>query len=105
MEHQNPVHVFAKWTVKEGQLEKVLGLLKTLQAESTSEEGNLFYKIHQSNADANTLILFEGYANEAAVIVHRNSSHYQDFVSGKILPLLENREVFITTPLKGGRFA
>ncbi|KRD57895.1 antibiotic biosynthesis monooxygenase [Flavobacterium sp. Root935] len=100
MENQNPVHVFATWKVKEGQLENVLELLKTVHAESIKEDGNLFYKIHQSNSDANTIVLFEGYTNEAAVAEHRNSAHFKDFVLGKIVPLLDTREILLATPLQ-----
>ncbi len=99
MENQNPVHVFATWKVKEGQIDKVLNLLKTVRDESVKESGNLFYKIHQSNADPNTLVLFEGYTSEAAVAEHRNSSHFQELVLGQIVSLLESREIVLTTPL------
>jgi len=99
MENQNPVHVFATWKVKEGQIETVLNLLKTVQDESVKEKGNLFYKIHQSNSDANTLVLSEGYNNEEAVTEHRNSAYFQDLVLGKIVPLLEKREIVLTTLL------
>ena len=99
MENQNPVHVFATWKVKEGQIENVLHLLKTLHDESIKENGNLFYKIHQSNSDLNTIILFEGYSNEAAVIEHRNSAHFQNLVLGKIVPLLDDRQIVLTTPV------
>ena len=100
MENKIPVHVFATWKVKEGQIENVLQLLKTVHNESIKEEGNLFYKIHQSNSDLNTVILFEGYSNEAAVAEHRNSPYFQDLVLGKIVPLLENREIVLATPLQ-----
>jgi len=99
MENQNPVYVFATWKVKEGQIDNVLNLLKPVKDESVKENGNLFYKIHQSNLDANTLVLFEGYTSEAAVSEHRNTSHFQELVLGKIVPLLENREIVLTTPL------
>ena len=99
MENQNAIHVFATWKVKEGQIETVLNLLKTVQDESVKEKGNLFYKIHQSNSDANTLVLFEGYNSEEAVTEHRNSAYFQDLVLGKIVPLLEKREIVLTTLL------
>lgn len=99
MENQNPVHVFATWKVKEGQIENVLHLLKAVHDESIKEEGNLFYKIHQSNSDKNTLVLFEGYSNEEAVTKHRSSVHFQDLVLGKIVPLLDNREIVLATDL------
>lgn len=99
MKNQNPIHVFATWKVKEGEIETVLNLLKTVHDESVKENGNLFYKIHQSNSDVNTLILFEGYTDEAAVADHRNSAYFQDIVLGKIVPLLENREIILATLL------
>lgn len=99
MENQNPIHVFATWKVKEGQIENVLNVLKTVQIESVKEDGNLFYKIHQSNSDVNTIVLFEGYTNEAAITEHRNSAHFQELVLGKIVPLLDNREIVVTTPV------
>ena len=97
--NKQPIHVFAKWQVKEGHLNTVLNLIPEVVAKSTSEEGNLFYKIHQDNSNENILVLFEGYVDEAAVEQHRNSEHFQTIVIGKIIPLLEAREVVLTTPL------
>ena len=94
-----PVYTFAKWRVKEGHLVAVLDLLADLSEKSTAEEGNLLYKIHQSISDANTLILFEGYKDEAALAAHRSSEHFQTLVTGKIIPLLEDREVVVATQL------
>jgi len=87
------VYTFAKWRVKDGQLAAVLGLLAELMAQSTAEEGNLTYKVHQSNSDANTLILLKGYKDESALAEHRQSEHYRTLVTGKIIPLLEDRDV------------
>ena len=97
--NQNAVTVFAKWKVKDGQIKEVLSLLKTVREESIREKGNLFYKIHQSKSDVNTIILFEGYKTDDAVAEHRASPHFQTLVLEKIVPLLENREVILTTPL------
>lgn len=94
-----PVYTFAKWRVKEGRLVAVLDLLLDLTAKSTAEEGNLLYQIHQSISDANTLILFEGYQDEAALAAHRNSEHFQTLVIGRIIPLLEDREIVVATRL------
>ena len=96
---KKPVYTFAKWRVKEGQLVAVLDLLADLTAKRTAEDGNLVYKIHQSLSDANTLILLEGYKDESALAEHRNSEHFQTLVIGKIIPLLEDREVVVTTQL------
>lgn len=96
---KQPIHVFAKWQVKEGQLNTVLNLLRKVVEKSNQEEGNLFYNINQSNSDVNTLILFEGYTDEQALAEHRNSEHFQTLVIGQIVPLLEQREVILATQL------
>lgn len=96
---QKAVYVYAKWQVKEGKLDAVLQIMKEAAQKSTQEYGNLFYKLHQSKSDENTLILFEGYKNESAVEIHRNSEHYKNLVVEQIIPLLENREVILMDQL------
>ncbi|MGD1318223.1 putative quinol monooxygenase [Chryseobacterium sp. 2R14A] len=93
--NEQAIYVYAKWQVKEGKLDAVLQIMKEAAHKSAEEQGNLFYKIHQSKTDENTLILFEGYENESAVEFHRNSEHYQNLVVKQIIPLLENREVIL----------
>ncbi|MDR6762140.1 quinol monooxygenase YgiN [Flavobacterium sp. 2755] len=100
MKNQNPIHVFATWKVKEGQIENVLQLLKTVQEKSIQESGNLFYNIHQSITDVNTIVLFEGYTSEEAVTEHRNTAHFQDLVLGQIVPLLDERNIILTSPIQ-----
>lgn len=95
-----PVHVLARWTVKAGQLATVLTLLRTVRAQTLAEPGNLFYTIHQSEADANVLLLYEGYADAAAQQAHTQSGHFQQIVVQQIVPLLEAREVTLAKPLE-----
>jgi quinol monooxygenase YgiN len=89
------IYVYAQWNVKEGKLDEVLHVLTQAAKKSSEEKGNLFYKIHQSKSDQNTLILFEGYENETALEFHKNSEHYQNLVVKEIVPLLESREVIL----------
>lgn len=96
---QKAVYVYAKWQVKEGKLDGVMQIIKEATQKSTQEDGNLFYKLHQSKSDENTLILFEGYEDESAVEIHRNSEHYKSLVVEQIIPLLENREVILMDQL------
>ncbi|WP_027381547.1 putative quinol monooxygenase [Chryseobacterium daeguense] len=92
---QNAVFVHAKWQVKEGKLDAVLQLMKEAGEKSTREEGNLFYKLHQSQEDQNTIILYEGYISADAVEIHRNSEHFKSIVLEQVVPLLEEREVIL----------
>ena len=100
MNNIKPIHVFATWKVKEGHTDTVLNMLKTVGEESVKEKGNLFYKVHQSNTDISTIVLFEGYIDEAAITAHRNTTHYRELVVEQIIPLLESREVVLTTPIE-----
>jgi len=63
---KSPIHVIARWKVKPGKLETVLGLLPKIVKASLAEEGVLFYKIQQDGSDQNTLFLFEGYKDDTA---------------------------------------
>src|SRR5262252_6905779 len=94
-----PIHVFAKWRVRPGQLENVLLILKELKAKTVQEKGNLFYQVHQDNSDPNTLILFEGYSDDSALALHRNAGYYKRAVED-ISTLLTDREVILTTPVE-----
>lgn len=100
--NQQPVYTFAKWQVQEGKLEVVLQLLAQVAAKTVLEDGNLFYNIHQSNSDKNTLILFEGYTGDSAVEAHRQSDYFQQLVVQQIVPHLDNREVILASRLDLG---
>jgi len=95
-----PIHTFAKWKVRPGQLENVLLILKELKAKSIQEKGNLFYQVHQDNSDPNTLILFEGYSDDSALALHRNAGYYKQAVIENLRSLLTDREVILTTPIE-----
>ena len=95
-----PVYVFARWKVKEGNRQAVLKLLQEVRLNTIREKGNLFYKIFQSEAEANTLILFEGYADGQAQEVHTKSAYFKQLVIEQIVPLLAEREVTLTTPVE-----
>ena len=96
---QETVYIIAKWQVKPGQLPAVLDLLAGVAESSRQEKGNLSYKVHQSQSDPNTIVLFESYANAAAMEEHRNSAHFQKTVVGRIVPLLQSREVTVASEL------
>ncbi|MDQ0594101.1 autoinducer 2-degrading protein [Chryseobacterium ginsenosidimutans] len=96
---QNTVFVHAKWQVKEGKLDTVLQLMKEVGERSTQEEGNLFYKLHQSQESQNMIILYEGYINADALETHRNSEHFKNIVLEQVVQLLENREVILMNRL------
>lgn len=94
------ITTFAKWQVREGQLENVLSLLQEAVAKSSAENGNLKYQVYQGNENGNTLMLFEEYVDKEALDFHRSSQHFQEIVVQQIVPLLENREVILTSQIE-----
>lgn len=93
-----PIHVFAKWTLKPGNLDKVLKMLKDLHERSIEEKGNLFYKVFLDNSDQNIIVLYEGYADAQALALHRSAPYYIETVIEKMPAFLAGREVHLTTP-------
>ena len=85
--------VLVKWTVREPETARILGLLEDLVLESRNEQGNILYAVYQSESDPNVLFLHERYTDEAAMELHKNSAHYLKTVVGQIIPHLESREV------------
>ena len=96
---KSTIYVFAKWQVKEGELQTVLDLLPELQQQTRNEKGNLYYHVYQSHSDTHTLMLFEAYEDEKALDEHRSATHFKEIVVKQIVPLLEKREVELTTAL------
>ena len=55
--------------------------------------------MHQGKDDDHTIALYEGYKDEAALQAHRDADYFKEIVLGKIVPLLESREVVLVHPL------
>lgn len=90
----NIVAVTASWHTQPGQEETVHRLLlQAAAAVREHEPGNLLYLTHQDAADPTHFLVYEQYADQAALEAHRDSAHYQELVVGKIVPLLAQRQV------------
>lgn len=77
----------------------MLSLLQHMVPKTRAEKGNLFYDVHQGITDDHTIVLYEGYVDEAAIQAHRDADYFKEWVLGKIVPLLESRGVVLTHPL------
>lgn len=90
----NIIAVAADWHTLPGQAETVHRLLlQAAAAVREHEPGNLLYLVHQDAADPTHFLVYEQYADQAALEAHRDSAHYQELVVGKIVPLLAQRQV------------
>jgi quinol monooxygenase YgiN len=93
MRRMNAITVIARWRVTPGKLAEVSALLDELITCSRAEPGCRSYRVFADEVDPNRLVLVEEYANAAAVDAHRATEHFQRLVLGRIVPLLESREV------------
>jgi quinol monooxygenase YgiN len=79
------------WTVKEGDLDTVLDAIRQVAAPSRQEPGVRVYQPYRDPDKPNVIRLFEVYDDEAAFKIHCDSEHFQKWVLGTAVPLLEDR--------------
>ncbi len=91
--------LIVKWTLRDSEISRILGLIPPLVEKSKNEKGNIFYHVYQSADNPNVLILHERYADQEALDAHKNSEHYRETVASQIVPYLENREVQLVNKL------
>ncbi|ATL25520.1 putative quinol monooxygenase [Streptomyces formicae] len=90
--------VVARYRTRSGAENTVLPLLDTVAAASRLEPGNLAYRVHQGTEDPRAIVLYEEYASEADFAAHCATPHFQEIVLGKVVPLLESRDVLRCAP-------
>jgi quinol monooxygenase YgiN len=90
----------AHYRAQAGQGDAVAEALREAIAASRAEPGNLMYTIQRSVEDPDEFVLYEQYDDEAAVDAHRASSHFQEIVVGRVIPMLESREFGLYTPVE-----
>jgi len=78
------IGVTAKLTVQEGKNTEFEAAFNVLsEAVNSTEAGCNLYALHQSRSDAQVYIVLEQYADEAALVAHGKTAHYQE--AGKVL--------------------
>ena len=89
--------LIARWYAKQGAGDEVADILPLIAEKSRTERGCLAYRPVRSITDGREFTLFEEYTDESALEHHRSSAHFRDLVLGKVVPLLEEREVGVFT--------
>ncbi|WP_406384835.1 putative quinol monooxygenase [Streptomyces sp. NBC_01618] len=90
--------VVARYRTRAGEEDTVLPLLDTMATASRQEPGNLAYRVHQGTEDPRAIVLYEEYGSEADFTAHCATPHFQEIVLGKVVPLLESRDVLRCAP-------
>jgi (4S)-4-hydroxy-5-phosphonooxypentane-2,3-dione isomerase len=84
------VALIARYHVKPGHAEEVVGALRRMKPlVEAHEPGCTHYIAHR---DGDLVVLYEQYADRAALEAHRETPHFAEIIEGTIAPLLERRE-------------
>jgi quinol monooxygenase YgiN len=84
------VALIARYHVKPGHADAVVAALRRMQPEVEAHEpGCTQYIAHR---DGDLIVLYEQYADQAALAAHRETPHFKALIEGEIVPLLERRE-------------
>jgi quinol monooxygenase YgiN len=84
--------VVAQWEAKEGQADKVAGILARFLPEAQREEGAKLFLIGRARESPAQFLFYELFRDEAAFKAHQDSAHFKTYIAGEALPLLAKRE-------------
>ncbi len=73
--------------------DKVAEILRHITAASRQEPGCVSYIPHFIEGDNTTVLIYEQYADEAALEHHRNSPHFAQYAIGGLYQLMKDRQV------------
>jgi quinol monooxygenase YgiN len=84
--------VVAQWEAKEGQADKVAGILARFLPEAQREPGAKLFLISRAKDNPAQFLFYELFRDEAAFKAHQDSAHFKTMIAGEALPLLAKRE-------------
>lgn len=94
--------LIARYYGKPGQGDIIEAALKQMAPQvAESEPGCTLYHACRSQEHADLFLLYEHYMDEAALLRHRETPHFQQIIEGIIIPLLEKRERELYTLVVG----
>jgi quinol monooxygenase YgiN len=83
--------VAAQYTIKEGNEQAVINILKKMIPLSRAEPGCKFYSVNQSPDNPRKLLLYEQYVDRAGYEAHMATEAFKENILGKVVPMLESR--------------
>jgi quinol monooxygenase YgiN len=84
--------VVAQWEAKEGEADKVAGILDQFLPEAQREPGTQLFLIARNKDNPAQFLFYELFRDEAAFKAHQESGHFKTYIAGQALPLLARRE-------------
>jgi quinol monooxygenase YgiN len=83
----------AQYQAKPGRGDEVEAALKRIAPlVQAHEPGCRMYQANRSRENPDHFLLYEQYADEAALAAHRETPHFKELIEGTIVPMLETRE-------------
>jgi quinol monooxygenase YgiN len=90
--HGGGLLVVAQWEAKDGEADKVAGILDRFLPEAQREEGAMMFLISRAKDNPAQFLFYELFRDEAAFKAHQESAHFKAYIAGLALPLLAKRE-------------
>ena len=84
--------VVAQWQAKDGEADRVAGILERFLPRAQAEPGVKLFLIGRGKENAAQFLFYELFADEAAFAAHQASEHFKTLIAGEALPLLAKRE-------------
>ena len=91
--------LLVQFTVKPGQEERCLELMRTMEQHTRQEPGCVQYVGHQSTQDPRRFMFYEAYHDDAALEAHRNAPYFAQYVKHGLDPIIEKRERELFVPV------
>jgi quinol monooxygenase YgiN len=82
-----------RMTFEQSDRDDIAEILCQLAEPSRKEPGCVSYIPHFVEGDACTVLIYEQYANAAALDVHRNSPHFHQYAIGGLYQKMRERQV------------
>ncbi len=73
--------------------DQIVEILRALTVPSRQEPGCVSYVPHFAEGDATTVVIYEQYADEAALEHHRSSPHFQQYAVGGLYQRMLQRSL------------
>ena len=84
--------IVAQWEAREGQADRVAGILDRFLPEAQREPGAKLFLISRAKENPAQFLFYELFREEAAFKAHQESAHFKTYIAGEALPLLAKRE-------------
>ncbi|GFG50491.1 antibiotic biosynthesis monooxygenase [Mycolicibacterium agri] len=95
--------LLARYHVQPGHSDAVEATLQKMAAAVARDEpGCLLYRAARSADNPDVFVLYEEYADEAALLAHRETPHFRDLIEGTVVPMLTSRERELLVPVTRG---